>query len=446
MAKILIAEDDKNLAKVLKINLESEGYEINLAHDGEETLARLKEIKPDLLLLDIMMPKLDGFQVAHAMKDDPELASIPIIVLTAKGSEEDIMKGWDAGAVDYFVKPFNLTRLLDVIGKQLHIPERKTISKKARLIKEEVINVALVGAEEAGISLLKFLLGNHKVNILGVADRNEQAEGLHLAQQMGLFTTTNIADIFNINNLSMVLATKNSSVLHLLQRDETVEILGEIGINFLETLVGENEEREHRERLLAQKLNTSVQKEKLLRNGFVDLFVSFIDDMVGLPGHTVLVRAVTRHLCVELKLPQEDMETLDLAAALHDIGKMFMPKEQARSVISLPSEVRKVKDLHPILGGDCLNLVPALKFLVPIVRAHHERWDGKGFPDGLSGNDIPFYARILAISDSCVHMFREGKPQTEIALLMKERSGTWHDPQIVALIPDVMEKQRFDSN
>lgn len=102
-AKILIADDDKNICELLKIYLEKEDYAVVTAGDGEEALAKFDEETPDLLLLDVMMPKLDGWQVCRELRKKSEC---PIIMITAKGETFDKVLGLELGADDYVVKPF----------------------------------------------------------------------------------------------------------------------------------------------------------------------------------------------------------------------------------------------------------------------------------------------------------------------------------------------------
>ena len=104
MIKILLAEDDKLISNSLCDALKQNGYEATAAYDGEEAVAKAKEIKPDLMLLDIMMPKLDGISVLWEMKANPETAGIPVVVLTNIGDVETISKIVEAGAVDYLLK------------------------------------------------------------------------------------------------------------------------------------------------------------------------------------------------------------------------------------------------------------------------------------------------------------------------------------------------------
>ena len=104
MAKILVIEDDNFLRELMSKKLSSEGYDVVEAVDGEDGLKRIKETKPDLVLLDLILPGIDGFGVLAEIKQDASLAPIPVIILSNLGQKEDIEKGIKLGAVDYMVK------------------------------------------------------------------------------------------------------------------------------------------------------------------------------------------------------------------------------------------------------------------------------------------------------------------------------------------------------
>lgn len=107
MSKILIVDDIEDNVKLLEFDLEEEGYEIFGAYSGEEALAKAKEIIPDVIILDIMMPKLDGIETCKLIKKEPNLTDIPIVMMSAKNQTADIIKALDAGASDYITKPIN---------------------------------------------------------------------------------------------------------------------------------------------------------------------------------------------------------------------------------------------------------------------------------------------------------------------------------------------------
>lgn len=111
MAKILLAEDEKQIADMISFKLGNAGHQIVRAQDGEQAFALAARELPDLVLLDAMMPGINGFEVLRRLKADSSLRSIPVIMVTAKGHERDVLSGLRGGAVDYIVKPFSLKEL-----------------------------------------------------------------------------------------------------------------------------------------------------------------------------------------------------------------------------------------------------------------------------------------------------------------------------------------------
>ncbi|MGH3442164.1 MAG: response regulator transcription factor [Nitriliruptorales bacterium] len=115
MATVLAVDDDPVILRLLEVNLEMEGYSVVLANDGEEALVKAREHHPDLVLLDVMMPKKDGWSVAAAMREDPRLSDVPIVFLTARAQDTDIQKGTELGVSAYVTKPFDPIDLLELI-------------------------------------------------------------------------------------------------------------------------------------------------------------------------------------------------------------------------------------------------------------------------------------------------------------------------------------------
>jgi two-component system phosphate regulon response regulator PhoB len=111
MAKILVAEDEKQIADMIGFKLTNAGHQVIRAEDGEQAITLAGSELPDLILLDAMMPGLSGFEVLRRLKSDPALRAVPVIMVTAKGHERDVLSGLRGGAVDYVVKPFSLKEL-----------------------------------------------------------------------------------------------------------------------------------------------------------------------------------------------------------------------------------------------------------------------------------------------------------------------------------------------
>ena len=112
MARILLAEDERQIGDMVAFKLSNAGHEVVRVVDGESALAEAARERPDVIILDVMMPVLDGFAVLARLKADPALRAIPVIMLTARGQERDILTGLQGGAADYIVKPFSLKELL----------------------------------------------------------------------------------------------------------------------------------------------------------------------------------------------------------------------------------------------------------------------------------------------------------------------------------------------
>jgi DNA-binding response OmpR family regulator len=119
--KILIADDEPNIVISLEFLLRREGFNVLVAVDGEEALTKARAERPDLVLLDVMMPKMNGFDVCQALRADPELASMRILMLTAKGRETEVNKGLGLGADAYVTKPFSTKDLVVQIRSLLGI-------------------------------------------------------------------------------------------------------------------------------------------------------------------------------------------------------------------------------------------------------------------------------------------------------------------------------------
>jgi DNA-binding response OmpR family regulator len=115
MARVLIVEDEPSIVLSLEFLLQRHGYETAVATDGEEALALVRRLRPDVVLLDVMMPKRNGYEVCRAIKADPELAAIPVVMVSARGQEVEVMKGLEIGASAYITKPFGNAELLEAI-------------------------------------------------------------------------------------------------------------------------------------------------------------------------------------------------------------------------------------------------------------------------------------------------------------------------------------------
>jgi len=130
---ILIIEDEEDIIELVKYNLEKEGFKVHSAEDGEEGMRVANNLKPDLIILDLMLPAIDGLEVAKRMKKSDILSHIPIVMLTAKGEETDIVVGLEVGADDYIVKPFSPKILISRVKSVLRRYEMPVSKKRIKV-------------------------------------------------------------------------------------------------------------------------------------------------------------------------------------------------------------------------------------------------------------------------------------------------------------------------
>lgn len=292
MHRLLVVDDDRvNL--ILAKRLLSSEYDVQTVNSGEKALAYLEDNKVDLVLLDVQMPELDGFQVMESMKANPKTAKLPVIFLTADRREETESKCFEMGAVDYIAKPFVPVIMMHRIRRSVEFEDYR-LNLERRLV--------------------------------------EQLQKL-----------TNLQD-----NVIITLANMIES------RDGTT---------------GEHVKR------------------------------------TSLYTHFLIKKMLEKHLYKDL-LTAEYVELVCKAAPMHDIGKITVEDSILRKPDRLTAEEYESMKRHAAAGGDIikgnLNSLADTSFVevaYQMARFHHERWDGKGYPEGISGENIPLCARILAVAD-----------------------------------------------
>ena len=162
VARILVIEDNPDIAALLRHYLERSGHAVDHFDSGREVLARVRPAPPDLVILDVMLPGMDGLLVCQALRGDPATAAIPIIMLTARGEEADRIRGLELGADDYITKPFSPKELVARVAALLRRVERPVAA--ARILRYGPLTMdldrhqVLVGTEEVRLTAKEFLL------------------------------------------------------------------------------------------------------------------------------------------------------------------------------------------------------------------------------------------------------------------------------------------------
>jgi putative two-component system response regulator len=266
MAKILVVDDDVEVALVITRVLEDDGHEVRMARDGQEGLDLIAAAQPDLIVLDLDMPRLSGLDVCYRLKQMPATRLMPILILTGRDPSDARVPAWELGADEYLSKP---PRPQDLVARC------RSLLRTKRLVDE------LDSAESVVLSFAR-----------------------------------------------------------------TVE-------------------------------SKSVYTQ----------------------GHSKRVSQYAVALGEDVGLNSVEMHVLRRGAVLHDIGKICIPDAILNKPEPLTAEEYELAKRHPLEGVRILEGLRSIQDVLPLVRWHHERLDGRGYPDGLRGDDIPPLVRILAVTD-----------------------------------------------
>lgn len=297
--RVLVVDDTAANVKLLTALMEDEGYEVVSACDGAEALERVAAAPPDLILLDVMMPKQDGYAVCRQLKQQRETRLVPIVLVTSLGEEADRLAGIEAGADDFLTKPVSAAE----------------VRARAR-------------------SLLK----------------------------LKAFTD-------DLEHTEVVLRT------------------------------------------LALTLDA--------RSRYTG-------------GHSRRVAAAATALAERLGLPEPEVQTTARGAFLHDLGKVGLSDAILLKPGPLTPEERAEMQRHPVIGADLLGPLRSFAGVAPVLRHHHERWDGSGYPDGLVGDAIPLAAQIVGLLDvydalTTTRSYRPARSPREALQILRDETakGLW---------------------
>ena len=311
-AHILIVDDLESNRRLVQQVLQREGYRVSSAVDGVDALQKIGRELPDLVLLDVSMPRMDGLSVLHNLRAHHETELLPVILVTAQSENVDKVRGLDAGASDFLPKPWETSELLARVRAQLRV----------RYLTNEL----------------------------------ERAE----------------------------------EVLFMLAR--VVE----------------------------------------LRDAYT-------------MEHTERVAQYSLAIGQALGLSDLELDALKKGAMLHDIGKIGIPDTILHKTGPLSNDEWRRMKQHPAIGIDIIKSLQSLGEALRVIRNHHERWDGKGYPDGLTGERIPLLARITAIADAFDAMttdrpYHKGKSFDEALRTLIEGAGVQWDPKLIEVAMKVLPR------
>ncbi|HYY54552.1 MAG TPA: HD domain-containing phosphohydrolase [Candidatus Dormibacteraeota bacterium] len=363
--KIVIVEDDPASADVLKRRLEANGMFVAHGPTGEEGLRLVRELLPDLVLLDVMLPDTSGYEVCLKIKSDMLTSRIPVIFLSARGDVFDKVRGLSSGAVDYLTKPFHPAELLARVDAVLrHVePDAPRLPAPAEF-----------GAARRPVALVL------------VAD--DQRRGRLEAKlrdhfELAAANTSQDVDLVVVEDGRQTPNVGEATVLHLSGNDDVARIDAEL-VRIAD---------------LAARQRTLRGDLKAATDALVTLAKALEQHDRSSPPHGEQTAERAVALARALHLDEDAQSRIRLGAQLRDIGYAKLPPELVAHRGQLSSEEREVIERHPLLGEELLRGFTPLAHVLPIVRMHHEHLDGSGYPTRVRGEEIPLEVRIVTVAD-----------------------------------------------
>jgi response regulator RpfG family c-di-GMP phosphodiesterase len=511
--KILLVDDDPKLAYILCAHLTAAGHDVTSVGDAETALERARTFRPDLVVMDVGLPGMDGIEATRRLKNDRETADTAVIMLTARSDSDHVVMALEAGAQEYVVKPFDVAELLARIRTVLRLTrtKRELDDLNGRLVSEvesrtsrlrvlynftRALNEAQTENEILDLILTTVgeVTGSRRVSVLLKAPDGQhleckRASGIApsvvkrirvrytdgIAGRVfttgktfvgGAYNNYRAADGPNATSDGEAFVSTPLIATSIMTREERLGVLsiteknggGEFSAEEIECIhsIADSGAIALHNQMRRERLNRSV--DVLLMT--VGRLAEFRDNETS--NHIERVRQYARLLATELKrtsryseqVTDEMIENIYRAAPMHDIGKVGIPDSILCKPDKLTDEEYRAMQEHCRIGREVVESavaetgpVPILTMCATIAASHHEKWDGTGYPEELSGEDIPLPARIIALVDAydaitSKRRYKEATTHQRAVEIIKEDAGTHFDPELIE--PFLRCAEQFD--
>jgi len=477
---VLIVDDEAAMLSLVGDFLEESGYRCVRAGSGAEALGRLGEGNLSAAVLDIGLPGMDGIELSRRIRlVSPEL---PIVILTGQATLDTAIQGLHHGIFDFFEKSsLNLAalersvrrgvertqmlsqnrellgRLQDsnrllkalqamtkMMAEEPHLDRllRLVVASARELCQVEAARVILLGRTHDGGLVIENSVGDGAEALLGVRLRDEEGIAALVSEKDEPMLLARASEHPRYSARCDEMPTSRPGFIAVPLRHGAVagalvvagRGAGPLGV----------EERGLLTQLgwqAAAAISNAVFHEQAV-NFFThtsDMLVDFLERIdVFYPGHSRGVAALADMVTRRLGLGEAERRTVHFAALLHDIGKLKLDPTLLSANRPLTEEERRHVQQHPLMGVEMLRPITLWKDILPIIHGHHERWDGRGYPAGLAGEDIPLGARVVAVAEVFDAMTRDtpyGPRRTPMEAIgeLEAFAGSQFDPRVVRL-------------
>jgi putative nucleotidyltransferase with HDIG domain len=464
--RVLVVDDNASLLRFLVSAFSANGCTVTQAAAAEQALALITTESFDLVVSDIKMPGLSGLDLLRSVKG--KQPGTPVVLITGNPSVNSAVFGLRHGAYDYLPKPFSIREVQHLLARirtdrskwdgQVPLPAGLTEELTRRQAGVEVMfrigNLALKGLETSAFV----------DEVLGLVSRSIKSDAAFvlLRDDEGTFTSIRQGADALVTRLSTLVqrsfedlvATSGKETLSLAPGGQPVDAIGAVipGMGQSMGIVCLAREPEsggflpdERELLLGYAQTTAVALQKLIlrenvERNLVDTITAFVNAIESkdqyLKGHSARVALYAADTAQRLGMTADLVEVVRRGAMLHDLGKLSIMDTILRKPERLTSDEFTIIKSHPVVGAKILEPLRFLARETCVVRHHHERFDGTGYPDGLRGEDIPLVARVVAVADvldaiTSNRPYRTALPLSEAREEIARGSGSHFDPVVV---------------
>lgn len=436
--KILVVDDSSFFLNQVENELKSVSTRVSKAEDGQKGLDMALLQPFDLIISDVEMPQMDGFTLCSKIKGNPNTISIPVILLSSNDTDQYIDKGFRVGADSYISKTDLKDKLLETVQGVLekskfhkeHLILVVDDSITIRSVVKKAFNKAGFEVETAedGKIALKKIKENPPDLILSDIDMPEM-NGIELCKKIKIDP-----DLSAIPFVIMSANDDRSIMRRMLNRGVSAYMVKPFNLEQLVITV-EKLLSDHYLLLLKEKERLDSERQMMLA-GITSLIAALEARDHYTRGHSEAVSSLVVEMAKRMNMSNEDIETIGIAGKLHDLGKIGVPDGILLKPGKLTKkEFDKVKE-HPVMGVNILGNIGSLAQVIPAIRHHHERFDGKGYPDRIKGYEIPLWARMMAVADTYHALtsdrpYRDGMSQDKAISIIQDVKGTQLCPECV---------------
>ena len=437
---ILVVDDSRTMRKAVVKHLLPLGVTIAEAADGREGLDMACRCPFDLIVTDVDMPRMNGIAFCEKLKADDKTKTIPVIIQSSFDSESDIENGFRAGASAYVSKKES-QRLLAKTAKSLL--SKASINRSRRVLivddSETICRIVKKGLQQKGFQVKTALNGRSALDMINESPPHLILSDINMPEMNGFaFCQAVNADpeLAAIPFVVMSSKRETSQIQRMLSLGAEAFVYKPFNIDELVILI---------EKLLSDRY-LLLLKEKEHLNLERNLTLSSITSLVNAleardaytRGHSADVAKIASEMGRLMGMEPEVVGRMKISGELHDIGKIGVKD----SVLLKPgrlsdTEFEAIKQ-HPVTGAAILQPIESFSDIIEVVLHHHERYDGKGYPQGLKGAKIPFRARMVAVADTYNALtsdrpYRKGMPTEKALQIIEDVRGTQLCPECVTL-------------